>query len=217
MQAIRAGLGPLGRVAAVEQVAVDVVLEDEAGRVEPVVEDLGAHDVAPHAPAVLVALVAQPVVAQDLGVEVVRLEGRVVHVALGPLEEEEAVVVHLLVAAVQPEEDCNVLVVVVVVELSESVSRIASIELNQELWSFYLAGIKVEVFGVELVAFLEIRHTHAVVTQFVHGCWALLKALELVGIAVLLLGLYHDGSAQLPHSSSAYHSGHNQNQPQQSP
>jgi hypothetical protein len=61
--------------------------------------------------------VAQPVVAQDLGVKVVRLEGRVVHVALGPLEEEEAVVVYFFVAAVQAEEDCYVFVGVVVVEL----------------------------------------------------------------------------------------------------
>lgn len=37
--------------------------------------------------------------------------------ALGALEEEEAVVVDLLVAAVQPEEDGDVLAAVVVVEL----------------------------------------------------------------------------------------------------
>lgn len=117
MQPIRARLRTLGGIVLVEQVTVDVVLEDEAGRVEPVVEDLASHDVAADAPAVLVALVAEPVVAQDLGVEVVGLEGGVVHVALGALEEEEAVVVDLLVAAVQPEEDGYVLVFVVVVEL----------------------------------------------------------------------------------------------------
>lgn len=117
MQPVRARLSSLRGVLPVEQVTVDVVLEDKFGGVEPVVEDLAAHDVAAHAPAVLVALVAQPVVAQDLGVEVVSLEGGVVHVALGALEEEEAVVVDLLVAAVQPEEDGYVLVFVVVVEL----------------------------------------------------------------------------------------------------
>lgn len=117
MQTIWARLGALRGVLPVEQVAVDVVLEDELGGVEPVVEDLAAHDVAADAPAVFVALVAQPVVAQDLGVEVVSLEGGVVHVALGTLEEEETVVVDLLVATVQPEEDGYVLVLVVVVEL----------------------------------------------------------------------------------------------------
>lgn len=117
MQPVRARLCALRGVLPVEQVTVDVVLEDEAGRVEPVVKDLAAHDVAADAPAVLVALVAQPVVAQDLGVKVVRLKGRVVDVALGALEEEEAVVVDLFVAAVQPEEDGYVFVFVVVVEL----------------------------------------------------------------------------------------------------
>ena len=117
MQPIRTSLSPLGRIVLVEQVPIDIVLKDELGRVEPVVKDLAAHDVAAYAPAVLVALVAQPVVAEHLGVKVVRLEGRVVHVALGPLEEEEAVVVYFFVAAVQPEEDCYVFVGVVVVEL----------------------------------------------------------------------------------------------------
>lgn len=57
-------------------------------------------------------------------------------------------------------------------------------------WGFvYLAGIKVEVFRVELVALLEICHAHAVMPQLVYRRWALLKALELVGFAVLLLGL----------------------------
>lgn len=53
----------------------------------------------------------------------------------------------------------------------------------------YLTGVEVEVFRVELVALLEICHAHAIVAQFVHWRWALLKALELVGISVLLLGL----------------------------
>lgn len=146
MQPIWARLGALRRVLPVEQVAVDVVLEDELGGIEPVVKDLAAHDVAPHAPAVLIALVAQPVVAQDLGVEVVGLEGRVVDVALGALEEEEAVVVDLLVAAVQPEEDGYILVLVVVVELFWWV--LAALRPAQgSNWQFaYLAGVEVEVF-----------------------------------------------------------------------
>jgi hypothetical protein len=61
--------------------------------------------------------VAQPVVAQHLRIEVVRLEGRVVDVHLGPLEEEEAVVVDQLVAAVQPEENGVVDALVIVDKL----------------------------------------------------------------------------------------------------
>lgn len=189
MQPIWASLCALRRVLPVEQVAVDVVLEDELGGVEPVVEDLAAHNVAAHAPAVLVALVAQPVVAQDLGVKVVGLEGGVVHVALGALEEEKAVVVDLLVAAVQPEEDGYVLVFVVVVELFWWLSAVL-LPAQRSNWGFaYLAGVEIEVFRVELVALLKICHAHAVMAQFVYWRWALLKALELVGVAVLLLGL----------------------------
>lgn len=165
MQPVWARLCALRGVLLVEQVAVDVVLENEAGRVEPVVKDLAAHDVAPHAPAVLVALVAQPVVAQDLGVKVVRLKGRVVDVALGALEEEEAVVVDLFVAAVQPEEDGYVLVFVVVVELIFGECQLRYGGLRGLFRGFiYLAGVEVEVFRVELVALLEICHAHAIMT-----------------------------------------------------
>ena len=83
----------------------------------PVIKDLAAHDVAADAPAVLVALLAQPVVAEHLGVKVVRLKRRVVDVHLGALKEEEAVVVDQLVAAVQPEEDRLVDALLVVYEL----------------------------------------------------------------------------------------------------
>lgn len=194
MQPVRARLRSLRGVLAVEQVPVDVVLEDEAGRVKPVVKDLAAHDVAADAPAVLVALVSQPVVAQDLRVKVVRLKGGVVHVALGALEEEEAVVVDLFVAAVQPEEDGYVLVGVVVVELFfwggwvSAAAYVVGAGVSRSLW-IYLAGVEVEVFRVELVALLEIRHAHAVMAQLVDRRRALLKPLELVGLTVLLLRL----------------------------
>ena len=57
-----------------------------------------------YAPTVPVSLLAQPVVAEDLGVEVVRFEGRVMGVELGALVEEEGVMVDPLLAAVQPPE-----------------------------------------------------------------------------------------------------------------
>ena len=56
MYAILGGGRFLGGVARVDQVSVDVVLEDEVGGIEPVVEDLRPHDVPPDAPAVGVAL-----------------------------------------------------------------------------------------------------------------------------------------------------------------
>ena len=84
---------PLRPRALIQEIPVNIVLHDEPARVEPVVEDLAPHDVPADAPAVLVALVAEPVVAEDLGVEVVGLEGGVVDVELWAFEEEEGVVV----------------------------------------------------------------------------------------------------------------------------
>lgn len=118
MQVIRRRQRPLRLRRIIQQIPVNIVLHDEAARIEPVVEDLAPHDVPAHAPAVLVAPVPQPVVAEDLGVEVVGLEGGVVDVELGALEEEEGVVVHEVLAAVEAEEGCYVFAGGVVDELS---------------------------------------------------------------------------------------------------
>lgn len=117
VQIIRRSLSMMRRLSHIQQIAIDVVLEDEARGVKPVVKDLAAHDVPADAPAVGVPLVTQPIMTQNLGVEVVRLEGGVVHVHLWPFEEEEAVVVYQLVAAVKAEEDCFVYTFFVVHEL----------------------------------------------------------------------------------------------------
>jgi hypothetical protein len=62
--------------------------------------------VPPNTPAVFIALVTHPVVAEHLGVEVVRLEGRVMDMGGSrAFEEEEAVVVNKLRSAVESHED----------------------------------------------------------------------------------------------------------------
>lgn len=122
MQIIRTRRTSLRRLSIIQQIPVDIMFHDEARGVEPVVEDLAPHDVAADAPAILVALVAQPVVAEDLGVEVVGLEGGVVHVVLGALEEEEGVVVDALLAAVDAEEGGDVAALGVVDELRRPLS-----------------------------------------------------------------------------------------------
>lgn len=169
MQVIRRRLILVRRLVHRKQITINIVLQNETRRVKPVVKDLAAHDVPPDAPAILPPLMAQPVVAEDLGVEVVRLKGRVVHVrGAGPLEEEEAVVVDELVASVQAEEDGHVGAVVVVHELR---------------------GEEVEVFAVELVALGVVGHAHAEVAELVDGGGPLLEAGEGVLGAVLLFGL----------------------------
>lgn len=118
MQIIRTRLGPLRRIVHIHYIPINIMLHDKATGIKPIVEDLAPHDVAAHAPAVLITLVPQPIVPQYLGVVVVRLEAAVVHVrGPGTLKEEEAVVVDLLGALVQAEEDRHVFASVIVDEL----------------------------------------------------------------------------------------------------
>lgn len=98
------------------------MLQYEPARIKPIIKDLGPHDVTPYAPAVLIPLVPQPIVTEDLGVEVVRLKGRVVDVTFRALEEEESVVVDPLIASVEAEEDCCVFTCVVMNELIRGVT-----------------------------------------------------------------------------------------------
>lgn len=68
-------------------------------------------------PTVLMPLLAQPVVAQDLGIEVVRLERRVMDLVGRTLGEEEHVVIDFLFPSVQAVEDGAVDVLGVVHDL----------------------------------------------------------------------------------------------------
>lgn len=83
----------------------------------PVVKDLAAENVSSDAPAVLVPPLPQPVVAEDLGIEVVCLKRGVVHSVGVALGEEEDVVIHLLVSPIQSIEYRPVDLVGVVDEL----------------------------------------------------------------------------------------------------
>lgn len=116
------------RFSHIEKITVHIMLENETGRVEPVIENLAAHYVAPNTPAVLVALMTKPVVTEHLGIKIVRLERRVVDVHLGAFEEEETVVVYEFVPAVESEEDGLVDTFVVVDKLCKSVSLLSMVE-----------------------------------------------------------------------------------------
>ena len=73
-----------------------------------------------YSPAVLVSFMAKPVVPKDLGVEVMCLEGGVVHVSFRSLEEEKAVVVDELCAPRKAVEYDDVLPIGCVAELCET-------------------------------------------------------------------------------------------------
>lgn len=75
-----------------------------------------------YAPAILITLLSKPAVTQKLGIKVVSLKGRMVNVALGPFEKEEAMVVHKLLAAGQVKECRHVSAVVVIHQLRFIVS-----------------------------------------------------------------------------------------------
>lgn len=75
-------------------------IEEKRWEYEPVVKNLAAENVSPNAPAVLVALLSKPVVAEDLGVEVVRFERGVVNPVRSSLGKKEDVVVYFLIAPI---------------------------------------------------------------------------------------------------------------------
>lgn len=77
-----------------------------------------------HSPAVLVALVPKMVMAQKLGVKVIRLIGGMVDVVLGTLEEEEAVVVDKLGSTVKMEESGDIRPVLVIDDLRVGCQRL---------------------------------------------------------------------------------------------
>ena len=100
----------------------------EAGAHIPVIENLTPQYMSPDAPTILIALLDQPIVSEHLGVKIKHLEGRMMHVHFGTLEEEEAVVVDELLAAVQMHE-CHDVAALTVVQ--------------------HVAGFEIEVAGPE--------------------------------------------------------------------
>lgn len=83
----------LRRIARIHQIPIHVMLENKPTGIEPIIKDLTTHDMPPDPPTVLPTFMPQPIMPQNLRVEIVRLEARVVDMTFGALEEEEAVVV----------------------------------------------------------------------------------------------------------------------------
>lgn len=118
MQIVRTSQRPLGRIIDIQEISINIMLHHKSTRIKPVVKDLTTHNMPSHAPAVLIALVPQPIMTQHLSVVVVRLEAAVVHVRCArALKEEEAVMINLFGALVETEEDCDILTGLVVNEL----------------------------------------------------------------------------------------------------
>jgi hypothetical protein len=67
----------------------------------PVIKYLTSHYVSPYSPAVLPSFMSQIVMAQDLGVKIVSLEGRMMNMEFWALKKEEAMVVDELFTAIE--------------------------------------------------------------------------------------------------------------------
>lgn len=118
VQIIRTSQRPLRRIVDIQEISINIMLHHESAGIKPVIKDLAAHNVPAHAPAVLIALVPQPIMAQYLRIVVVRLKATVVHVrCTWTFKEEEAVVINLFIALVKTKKDCDVLTGLVVDEL----------------------------------------------------------------------------------------------------
>lgn len=169
MQPIRACLADARLRRLIHQIAIRIVFYDEPARIVPVIEDLTAHDMAAHAPAILPPLLPQPVVAQHLHVEVVDLETTVMDVPFGTLEDEEGVVVDEFFAAVEMHEGGGVATSLVV----------------EEFGSF-----EVEVRGVKVVGSLEVGYAVAEMAHLVDRGRTFLKSLGLVDGPVLGIWLH---------------------------
>ena len=118
----------------------------------PIVENLTPKNMSPDPPTILIPLLDQPIVPDDLGVEIKDLVGRVVDVVFGPLEDEEDVVVDEFVAAVQMHKAGHVLAV-------------GSVQ--------HLRGFEVEVAGPEFERFGKVGDDAAEVAYFEDfgGAW----------------------------------------------
>jgi hypothetical protein len=129
----------LCRIGVVHQVPVNIMLQYESRRIEPVIEDLASHNMSSHAPTVLPPLMPQPVMTKNLRVKVMCLKARMMDMALRAFEEEKAVVVHELLAAVKSAEAIEVASGGIVDQFGRE---------------------EVEVGGVELEGFGEVGHAY---------------------------------------------------------
>ena len=142
------------------------MLDHVSRRTPPIVKNLRAQNVAAYAPDRGIALFAQPLMAELLGIVIMHFEGTVVDVRGGVCGHEESMVVYRFVAAIYVCEDGDVFCLVLavarrVVGYVEEVGR-----------------REVEVSSIPLHLLVEILHTEAVMSQFMNCGWAGRESVE---------------------------------------
>ena len=95
----------------VEQVAVGVMFDHEAGTIPPIIEDLAAKDMATHTPELLPPLLLEPFAAHHHFVRILHLERAMMHMRGRRFEKKDAVVVDPLVSLRHTQKCGNILVV----------------------------------------------------------------------------------------------------------
>lgn len=121
-------------------------------RVPPVIENLRSQNMPPNTPHSLISLICKPLVAELLGVEVVNLEGAVVHMRGWIGGHEERVVVNVGGAAVDVREKGDVF-------LAGGGCRVGVVDVEE------VAGGDVEGAGVEVDEGVEFGGADAVVAE----------------------------------------------------
>jgi hypothetical protein len=95
-----------------------------------------------HSPAVLVSLMAKPVVPQKLGIKVMRLKRRMMNVAFRSLKEEKGVVVDKILASIYPREGYNIFTLFIVNNLT---FKLANNRLQERKREFTSLGMRLNL------------------------------------------------------------------------
>lgn len=148
----------------VDHIAIGIMLDLETARIRPVVKDLTSQDMPAYSPDTLPALLAKPLMAEQLGVKVGYLIRAVVYIRLldlwwGALKEEN-VMIGEFVSKIKMDECKDIHVGKVGVEKD-------------------IRRDKVEVGSIEVKFIVEFLAHVSEMTEFVHQSWPTVISLEL--------------------------------------
>jgi hypothetical protein len=144
------------------------MLENESTLIEPIIKDLTSHHMPPNTPTVLVFLLCEPGMSKHLYIKIKDLETGMMDMKFRSSEEEKAMVVNPFRSSIKMQKGRDVLLGV---------------------WGIdELAGLEVEIRGVELKGLLVIGDAKTEVAKFVDRSRTLLKSLCLVHRSILACG-----------------------------
>ena len=126
----------------------------------------------PHAPAILISLLSQPIMPHYLRIEVKDLKRRVMDMRFWSSKEEKGVMIHELETAVQMHESDHVMAIGVMIYLKEEMVSDWKHGDGESGKDTYVGGFEVEVSCPERHVRCEISYAYAEMTEFVNLGWA---------------------------------------------